>query len=754
MSLLLIETAIKATCLLAVAGIANALLHRRQSAASRHLVWTLAVAGLLTLPVLSLLLPRWDVAIPVARSSAAMVVQNLGPIQQGVSTFNPAPAARVNSDSVTVATADETAVSTTRVAWLALLPGAYAAGVLLLLIRLVRERWMVGRLAQRATAIADPAWTRLLSEGAAQIGVLRPVRLLRSLERSMPIAFGVARPSILVPAVADTWSEDRRRAVLLHELAHIARHDCLTQLGAAAACAVYWIHPGVWWVARRLRVERELACDDRVLRAGAHAREYAEHLLELAYTLGGYRAPALVVAMARPKQVEGRMLAVLDAARNRAVPAWPGRLTGIAITAVLLVPIAAVQAMVVPAPPPLVGTAAKPDGGEGQELADAAAFSDKGVAGTWEIRATQTAPVVHLRLSESSTSSHGATIHMERLEGLAPALLSGAGGAAKFSIRRDAGVLVFEGTIRSGVGAGTYTFAPSASFPVELAKRGFARPTAAEQYLLARGDIGFAFLDELTTQRYARPDLPSLLRAAQHGVDLAYVKEMGGLGMRLGQIDALVAQRDHGVSPQFIRELGAQGLAHLTPDDLIRAREHGVSPQYVGQLKALGHGGMSLDELIGARDHGISPEYVRDLRQLGYQMTLAELTNARDHGVSPEYIRDLTALGYERVPLDRLIAARDRGISPEYIRELRDVGYRLTLDELTTARNRGISAEYVRQLKAQGRAGLTLDDLVAMRNLGPQARKDLHPGGIMFYAHAHMRAIDRWFREFADRWLH
>ena len=128
-------------------------------------------------------------------------------------------------------------------------------------------------------------------------------------------------------------------------------------------------------------------------------------------------------------------------------------------------------------------------------------------------------------------SSHGSTIPIDRLEGLAPALLSGAGGAAKFGIRRDAGVLAFEGTFRSGVGAGTYIFTPSASFPAELVKRGFARPTPADQYLLARGDIGFAFLDEMTTQRYARPDLSLLVRAAHHGVDLTYLQGDGRAGV-------------------------------------------------------------------------------------------------------------------------------------------------------------------------------------------------------------------------------
>jgi hypothetical protein len=80
------------------------------------------------------------------------------------------------------------------------------------------------------------------------------------------------------------------------------------------------MHPGVWWIAMRLRAERELACDDRVLSAGENAREYAGHLLELAYTLGHSAAPRVVVTMARPRELEGRMLAVLDAARNRRDP--------------------------------------------------------------------------------------------------------------------------------------------------------------------------------------------------------------------------------------------------------------------------------------------------------------------------------------------------------------------------------------------------------------------------------------------------
>jgi hypothetical protein len=132
----------------------------------------------------------------------------------------------------------------------------------------------------------------------------------------MPLTWGALRPSILLPAEADAWPEERRRVVLLHELAHVARRDCLVQTLAAVCCAAYWFHPGAWWAARKMREEREQACDDRVLAAGARASDYAGHLLDVARA---YRTPlcAAAIAMAAPSQLEGRVRAVLEPRRDR-----------------------------------------------------------------------------------------------------------------------------------------------------------------------------------------------------------------------------------------------------------------------------------------------------------------------------------------------------------------------------------------------------------------------------------------------------
>jgi len=134
----------------------------------------------------------------------------------------------------------------------------------------------------------------------------------------MPMTWGLWRPTILLPDEAQRWSSDRLRIVLLHELAHIQRRDCLTQLLAQIARAAYWFNPLAWLAERQLRALQEQACDDLVLNSGFDAPDYAEHLLAVS---AGYRSPAcaagLALAMARASKLQRRLLAILDPCQNR-----------------------------------------------------------------------------------------------------------------------------------------------------------------------------------------------------------------------------------------------------------------------------------------------------------------------------------------------------------------------------------------------------------------------------------------------------
>lgn len=346
---------VKSTVLLVAAWlVTRVMLPRRASAAARHLVWTLAVCGLVLLPLLGAVVPRWEAAwLPAAPSAAPYAAATGGPT--AADPFSPArgipsPDGYGSSEvpaAPEVAAPAESAPtpapahpqSAARV-----LAVAYVLGLLGVAGWAAAGFLTVRRIVSRAETVTDPAWTGLLRDVLWELDVDRPVRLLRSAASPAPMAVGLWRASVVIPAAADGWPHARRRAVLLHEAAHVARRDTLTQAAAVAACALYWFHPGAWYAARRLRTERELACDDRVLGAGTTPHAYAGDLLEIARAFHAPRlATPAAVSMARPSQLEGRMLAVLDTLRSRRSVARPAAAGAVAATLALVLPLAALR---------------------------------------------------------------------------------------------------------------------------------------------------------------------------------------------------------------------------------------------------------------------------------------------------------------------------------------------------------------------------------------------------------------------------
>lgn len=373
----LVDVALKAALVLALAGALAALL-RKAAAATRHLVWTLALCSVLVLPVLSVVMPSWHVLpnwpaviervgqVPVTPrvpfSSFTAEDDQPPAILESREAASSAPASPPPPETPPVAPpapATPSSVETENVLWQAFGSLADAArqahwsvwlvllwgtGVLLVLGRLLAGSIGVWWMARRAQPIYDPAWQDLADELGDRLWLRRSVQLLRSANTSMPMTWGLFRPVVMLPQDADAWPEERKRCVLAHELAHVRRWDCLTQGLAQVACALVWFNPLCWIAARRMRVEREQACDDQVLACGTRPSAYATHLLDIARsTRSSFVSPLNAVSMARPSQLEGRVLAILDADRRRTAL---GRVTlglAVALAALLVVPIAAMR---------------------------------------------------------------------------------------------------------------------------------------------------------------------------------------------------------------------------------------------------------------------------------------------------------------------------------------------------------------------------------------------------------------------------
>jgi beta-lactamase regulating signal transducer with metallopeptidase domain/tetratricopeptide (TPR) repeat protein len=262
---------LRATLLFAATAVALLAL-RRASAATRHRVATVGLAAGLVLPLLSAVLPRVPVALP-----ARLV-----------------PSAPVGSRTQL------------------LLLGLWTLGTLAVAARLVVGWSRVRKLSREASVLWDAEWLAERDEAARRLEVRRTVSLKESADVPVAITSGWRRPFLLVGRAARFWAVERRRVVLLHELAHVKRADWPALLVAEASVALYWFHPIALWLGRQVRREAEQACDELVIAAGTKPSVYAGHLLGIFRSVGAPHPVAPALAIARPHNFEARLRAILD----------------------------------------------------------------------------------------------------------------------------------------------------------------------------------------------------------------------------------------------------------------------------------------------------------------------------------------------------------------------------------------------------------------------------------------------------------
>jgi len=326
--------AIKSVAVLAVASMA-AIALRKKSAATRHLVWTAAFAALLALPLLSALLPVMKVPVSPSLLPAGAVFQTFA----GTA---PVSAAR---RALLPPTAAESSARPWQPDWQAWMTVAWMMGAGLAFAQMLMG-WASMRSVRRKAAVKEEAGIASLAE---ELGLRDRVELLEAGPGTMPMTFGLLRPAVVLPEEAAEWTPERRRLVLLHELAHVRRGDIAMHVLARFALNLYWWNPLAWIGWRMFLKERERAADDVVLSAGARASDYAGHLLEIARTMQHSIAGAPAVAMARRSQLEGRLMAILDERTNRKRPGRAAAFAAALAAMCIVVPLAALQAQEDPA---------------------------------------------------------------------------------------------------------------------------------------------------------------------------------------------------------------------------------------------------------------------------------------------------------------------------------------------------------------------------------------------------------------------
>ncbi len=324
----------------------------RGSASTRHLLLTLTLAGTLLMPLLLVSAPTWQapawlrlpllaaaidggvrpVAAPrlrVEKTSTQARLPLVHELRTGVDDAR-TPSAPVPARVDATPSRVESRISSTPglsphwpdVKWLSWI---WLAGAALMTLRLGAAVLHASGIVRDAMPVEDPRVWRALAHARDTLRATVRPDLRQSRRSPVPFAWRGASPVVVLPHRWQTWDEERLRVVLVHELAHLSRHDALALWIGRAAIALWWFHPIVRGLERWAHQECEQAADDAVLLSGSRASSYAEHLIAISRALsprnraGGTRPfpSGVALTMSNNPDLKHRLLAILNADRPR-----------------------------------------------------------------------------------------------------------------------------------------------------------------------------------------------------------------------------------------------------------------------------------------------------------------------------------------------------------------------------------------------------------------------------------------------------
>lgn len=301
------------------------------------------------------------------------------------------------------------------------------------------------------------------------------------------------------------------------------------------------------------------------------------------------------------------------------------------------------------------------------------------VDGAWTSSLHEKSPDrLYFSITRGRSHQNGSTFPLSAFTGLTASQINAtAMTPVQFTMQREAGTISYEGTFRSGKGAGQFTFAPN---------RG---------YIDALRALGIEFTYD---RKNKRSEDDSLFSLALHDVSTAFIKTMIAEGYRV-DLEDYVAMRIFDITPEYIREMRSLGFRELSHDDLVASRIHKVTPAYVREMRAAGWN-LSLDELQASRIHGATPAFAEEMRKLGYgDLDHDDLIAFRIHHVTAAFIADLRKLGYDKLSADQLVAMRIHRVTPEFIRELEQAGYvKVPAEKLVAMRMHGVDAKFIKNM--------------------------------------------------------
>jgi beta-lactamase regulating signal transducer with metallopeptidase domain len=299
------------------------------SIGAERLLFSLGVGTLLAIVVWLLLrvLPKKDSRTSFAAWFATLLITAILPVSGLVWSHSSGETAR------------SAAVITISSAWAMYIFIAWASLALIGLLRVAVALRQVHRLRSEATPLQLKTLRPELSAVVEEFKRSRSVELRVSKRLEVPTAIGFFKPAIVLPEwLLEETPAEELKYIILHELEHLRRRDDWTNLAQQIVKALLFFLPSVWWIERRLALDREMACDDAVLTHSGTPHGYAECLARVAERSFLRRQLALAqAAVSRLRQLTVRVAKILDPNRPQPSRMWKPAVPAVVVVAGLCV---------------------------------------------------------------------------------------------------------------------------------------------------------------------------------------------------------------------------------------------------------------------------------------------------------------------------------------------------------------------------------------------------------------------------------
>ena len=474
-----------------------------------------------------------------------------------------------------------------------------------------------------------------------------------------PAVIGWFRPVVFLPVTALTGlSEEQLEAIIAHELAHIQRLDPFVNVFQVCVETLLFYHPAIWWLNKKIRVEREHCCDDMAVDLCGNAVEYARALTLMEEWRS---APVFAMAANRGPLTE-RIVRVLG------LKTLGAGMRGIGLTGSVLCLTAALVAGNA-----LLGMAHPR---QAQAAWDSQATPRPATNSSQQQPAERTTPTSkpspsHPQSGESNANSPSSSSKPASSSSSASSYIDG----------------------MKGVGLGDLTVDQLIAMKIQ--------------------DVTPEYVRELQEQGL-HPDVNNLIAMRVQGITPEYVRGLRASGLNPDQ-NQIIALKVQGADGEYYRGLKEAGIQ---PDvnTLIGLKVQGVTPEYVRELRAAGLT-VTADQVIALKVQDVSPEYLKGLHEQGIDPRADDAIAMRVQNVTPEYVRDIRALGL-KPSANELISMRVQDVTPEYIKALQAAGYKFSVNDIISAKVQDVSPEFIERAQKHGFKDLTLQKLIQLRRLG------------------------------------